>query len=62
MQSLVSLFGILNNEPMKKQQIEALWGHVHWLGVLAEAGSYTGAAARLGVSKAAVSQRIGVTP
>ena len=43
---------------MKKQQIEALWGHVHWLGVLAEAGSYTGAAARLGVSKAAVSQRI----
>ena len=43
---------------MKKQRIEALWGHVHWLGVLAEAGSYTGAAARLGVSKAAVSQRI----
>ena len=41
MQSLVSLFGILNNVPMKKQQIEALWGHVHWLGVLAEAGSYT---------------------
>lgn len=58
MQSLVSLFGILNNEHMKKQRIEALWGHVHWLGVLAEAGSYTGAAARLGVSKAAVSQRI----
>jgi DNA-binding transcriptional LysR family regulator len=57
-QSLVSLFGILNNEHMKKQRIEALWGHVHWLGVLAEAGSYTGAAARLGVSKAAVSQRI----
>ena len=43
---------------MKKQRIEALWGHVHWLGVLAEAGSYTGAAARLGVSKAAVSHRI----
>lgn len=43
---------------MKKQQIEALWGHVHWLGVLADAGSYTAAAARLGVSKAAVSLRI----
>lgn len=43
---------------MKKQQIEALWGHVHWLGVLAEADSYTAAAGRLGVSKAAMSQRI----
>ncbi|TSE23514.1 HTH-type transcriptional regulator DmlR [Tepidimonas sediminis] len=35
-----------------------LWGHVHWLTVLAAQGSYTAAARRLGVSKAAVSQRI----
>ena len=37
---------------------EALWSHVHWLGMLASAGSFTAAAQRLGVSKAAVSQRI----
>ena len=37
---------------------QALWGHLHWLGVLAQQGSFTAAAARLGVSKAAVSQRI----
>lgn len=43
---------------MKDRAIEALWAHVHWLGTLAEAGSYTAAAARLAVSKAAVSQRI----
>lgn len=49
---------MMNNPRMKKQQIDALWGHVHWLGVLAETGSYTATAARLGVSKAAVSQRI----
>lgn len=35
-----------------------LWSHCHWLTVLAEQGSYTAAAARLGVSKAAMSQRI----
>lgn len=35
-----------------------LWGHLHWLSVLNQQGSYTAAAARLGVSKAAVSQRI----
>ena len=46
-------------EPMKKQKIDALWAHVHWLGVLAETGSYTAAALRLAVSKAAMSQRIG---
>ncbi|MEF7614111.1 LysR substrate-binding domain-containing protein [Aquincola sp. MAHUQ-54] len=40
------------------RRIEALWSHVHWLGTLAEAGSYTAAAQRLAVSKAAVSQRI----
>jgi DNA-binding transcriptional LysR family regulator len=43
---------------MDTQKIEALWAHLHWLNVLAEQGSYTAAAARLGVSKAAMSQRI----
>ena len=37
---------------------QALWSHLHWLVVLGEQGSYTGAAARLGVSKAAMSQHI----
>jgi DNA-binding transcriptional LysR family regulator len=39
-------------------RIEALWSHVHWLGVLGMLGSFTAAAQRLGVSKAAMSQRI----
>lgn len=43
---------------MKTKSVEALWSHVHWLGVLAALGSYTAAASRLGVSKAAVSHRI----
>lgn len=43
---------------MNQQNIHGLWGHFHWLGALAQQGSYTAAAARLGVSKAAVSQRI----
>ena len=43
---------------MDSLKITALWGHLHWLSVLAQQGSYTAAAARLGVSKAAVSQRI----
>jgi DNA-binding transcriptional LysR family regulator len=43
---------------MDEEKIEALWTHLHWLTVLAEQGSYTAAAARLGVSKAAMSQRI----
>ena len=43
---------------MDTQKITPLWGHLHWLSVLAQQGSYTAAAARLGVSKAAVSQRI----
>ncbi len=43
---------------MDAQKISTLWGHLHWLSVLAQQGSYTAAAARLGVSKAAVSQRI----
>lgn len=40
------------------QKVEGLWTHMHWLTVLAEQGTYTAAAARLGVSKAAMSQRI----
>ena len=49
---------MVNNQTMDSQKITALWGHLHWLSVLAQQGSYTAAAARLGVSKAAVSQRI----
>lgn len=47
-----------NNEHMENQNIEGLWTHLHWLTMLAEQGSYTAAASRLGVSKAAMSQRI----
>ncbi len=43
---------------MDLRRIETLWAHVHWLTVLADLGSYTAAARRLGVSKAAMSQRI----
>lgn len=43
---------------MDRQQIEALWTPLHWLTVLGIHGSYTAAARRLGVSKAAMSQRI----
>ena len=43
---------------MKSKNIESLWSHVHGLGVLASLGSYTAAAQRLGVSKAAMSQRV----
>ncbi|KAF3996560.1 LysR family transcriptional regulator [Glaciimonas immobilis] len=43
---------------MESKNIESLWTHLHWLTILAQQGSYTGAATRLGVSKAAVSQRI----
>ncbi len=37
---------------------DLLWQQVHWLGVIASAGSLTAAAQRLGVSKAAVSQHL----
>ena len=47
----------MNDHPLHPKNQE-LWGHVHWLNVLAQQGSYTAAAARLGVSKAAVSQRM----
>jgi DNA-binding transcriptional LysR family regulator len=52
------LFGLLNNQPMDHRKIEGLWSHVHWLTVLAQQGSFTAAAQRLGVSKAAMSQRV----
>jgi DNA-binding transcriptional LysR family regulator len=48
----------MNNTSMNEQKISTLWTHLHWLSVLAQQGSYTAAAARLGVSKAAMSQRI----
>lgn len=40
------------------RRVDGLWSHMHWLTVLGELGSYTAAALRLGVSKAAMSQRI----
>jgi len=43
---------------MKTKKVESLWSHLHWLGVLSETGSFTAAAGRLGVSKAAMSHRI----
>ncbi len=49
---------MVNNGWMEHQKIEALWTHLHWLTVLSQQGSYTAAAQRLGVSKAAMSQRV----
>ena len=49
---------MVNNSDMDQQKISAFWTHLHSLSVLAQQGSYTAAAARLGVSKAAMSQRI----
>jgi DNA-binding transcriptional LysR family regulator len=49
---------MVNNGGMDTRKVEGLWTHLHWLTVLAEQGSYTAAAARLHVSKAAMSQRI----
>lgn len=49
---------MVNNWRMKNQKVEELWTHLHWLTVLAEQGSYTAAAQRMQVSKAAMSQRI----
>ncbi|XDF34195.1 LysR family transcriptional regulator [Paracidovorax avenae] len=43
---------------MEAKKVELLWSNIHWLVVLAQQGSYTAAAARLGVSKAAMSQHI----
>ena len=49
---------MVNNLWMDEQKINELWSHLHWLSVLAQQGSFTAAAERLGVSKAAMSQRI----
>lgn len=43
---------------MENRKTETLWSHVYWLGVLGAMGSYSAAALRLNVSKAAVSHRI----
>lgn len=43
---------------MSSKRSETLWSSLHWLGVLHAMGSYTAAAQRLGISKAAMSQRI----
>jgi DNA-binding transcriptional LysR family regulator len=43
---------------MIEQKIKDPWSHLHWLTVLSQQGSYTAAASRLGVSKAAMSQNI----
>jgi len=49
---------MLNNSRVNERKIESLWAHVHWLTVLSTSGSYTAAAQRLNVSKAAMSSRI----
>lgn len=43
---------------MDNQKIDNLWIHLHTLGMLERQGSFTSTAQRLGISKAAVSQRI----
>lgn len=43
---------------MDERRVETLWSHVHWLTVLGQLGSFTAAAQRLNVSKAAMSARI----
>ena len=48
----------MNNGAMNEAKTHELWSHLHWLTVLAQQGSYTAAAARLGISKAAMSQHI----
>lgn len=48
----------MNNQCMDYKNIDKLWPHIHWLIVLAEQGSFTAAARRLSVSKAAMSQRM----
>lgn len=43
---------------MRKENVEELWEHLHWLVVLQQQGSFSKAAARLGVSKASMSQHV----
>lgn len=49
---------LMNNRRMLFKKFESMWSQLHWLTVLAEHGSYTAAAVRLGVSKAAMSHHI----
>ena len=49
---------MVNNMEMDDKKVESLWAHLHWLIVLAQQGSFTSAAQRLGVSKAAMSQHV----
>jgi DNA-binding transcriptional LysR family regulator len=46
------------DKKIQDSKASELWHHLHWLSVLAQQGSFTAAAARLGVSKSAMSQRI----
>jgi DNA-binding transcriptional LysR family regulator len=48
----------MNNPAMVMPDSTSPWAHVHLLGVVAQHGSFTHAAQRLGLSKAAVSQRV----
>jgi len=43
---------------VRQGNVEDLWEHLHWLVVLHQQGSFSKAAARLGVSKASMSQHI----
>lgn len=43
---------------MENHKIQSLWAHLHCLAVLQQQGSFTATASQLGISKAAVSQRI----
>ena len=43
---------------MKTERADSLWDHLRLLGVIAQTASFTQAAQRLGLSKAAVSQRV----
>jgi DNA-binding transcriptional LysR family regulator len=59
------LFKIVNNQEMSQitpahawAKRKAWWGHLHWLAVLHDQGGFSAAANQLGVSKAAVSQRM----
>lgn len=49
---------MVNNRGMTAIPSTPLWAHVHALGLVAQLGSFTQAAERLSLSKAAVSQRI----
>src|SRR5207253_8893031 len=51
-------FIVRRSEQSEDDMADPLWPHVHLLTVIAQAGSFTQAAQRLALSKAAVSQRI----